>query len=93
MSSVAIKLPTTLVDQARRHGTAMHRSAPKQLEYWVNLGKTAEENPDLPIEFIKKVLIAKAESAISEAEPFAFTHMNPKVKSSIGKIIRKTRKK
>lgn len=93
MSSIAIKLPSTLVDQARRHGTAMHRSAPKQLEYWANLGKTAEENPDLPIEFIKKILISKAESSLSEAEPFTFTHMNPKIKSSIGQIIKKPRKK
>ena len=38
------------------------------VEYYYQLGKIAEENPDLPISFIKDILTAKQEKSI----PFEF---------------------
>ena len=32
--SVNVRLPETLVDQARRHGNAQQSSVGKQIEYW-----------------------------------------------------------
>ena len=41
--ATTIKLPEHLVNQARRYGEAYSRSTPKQIEYWFNIGKIAEE--------------------------------------------------
>ena len=50
-------------------GKAEYRSIPNQIEFWARIGKTALENPDLPIEFIRDLLISKAQDR-SLAEPF-----------------------
>jgi hypothetical protein len=64
--SVNVKLPETLVDQARRYATIQHRSVPKQIEYWSQIGKIAEENPDLPFYVIRDILIADQEEPVGE---------------------------
>lgn len=64
--SVNVKLPESLVDQARRYATIQHRSVPKQIEYWSQIGKIAEENPDLPFSVIRDILIADQEESVGE---------------------------
>ena len=64
--SINVKLPETLVDQARRYATIQHRSVPKQIEYWSQIGKIAEENPDLPFYVIRDILIADQEEPVGE---------------------------
>ncbi len=64
--SVNVKLPEALVDQARRYATIQHRSVPKQIEYWSQIGKIAEENPDLPFSVIRDILIADQEEPVGE---------------------------
>ncbi len=64
--SVNVKLSETLVDQARRYATIQHRSVPKQIEYWTQIGKIAEENPDLPYTVIREILIADQEDPVGE---------------------------
>jgi hypothetical protein len=56
-----VKLPDQLIEQARRYGSVNSRSVPKQIEYWSRIGKIAEDNPDLPYEFIKQLLLSKQE--------------------------------
>lgn len=63
-----VKLSDTLVDQAKRHGHVQHRSVPKQIEYWSQIGKIAEENPDLPFSMIREILIADLEAPVGEYE-------------------------
>ena len=70
--ATTIKLPDHLVTQARRYGEAYSRSTPKQIEYWFNIGKIAEENPDLPYNFIKGILLAKAELSVNDVTPYEF---------------------
>jgi len=65
---VNVKLSDTLVDQARRYGAVQHRSVPKQIEYWSQIGKIAEENPDLPFALIRDILIADQEETVGEYE-------------------------
>ena len=67
--ATTIKLPDELIADARRYGKIYSRSAPKQIEFWVKIGKIAEENPDLPYEFIRDILIAMDEETI----PFEFS--------------------
>ena len=59
-------MPEALVDQARRYATIQHRSVPKQIEYWSQIGKIAEENPDLPFSVIRDILIADQEEPVGE---------------------------
>jgi len=68
----AVKLSDDLISEARRHGSIYHRSAPKQLEYWMTIGKIAEENPDLTYQFIKEILLAQAEMKDGEVTPYTF---------------------
>jgi hypothetical protein len=44
--STAVKLAETLIDQPRRYANVAHRSVPKQIEYWSQIGRIAEENPE-----------------------------------------------
>ncbi|MDP2827641.1 MAG: hypothetical protein Q8O37_03445 [Sulfuricellaceae bacterium] len=64
--SINVKLSETLVDQAKRYAVIQHRSVPKQIEYWSQIGKIAEENPDLPFSVIRDILIADQEDTIGE---------------------------
>jgi hypothetical protein len=42
-----IKLPDSLIAEAKITAKAMCRSVPMQIEYWCKIGKLCEENPDL----------------------------------------------
>lgn len=70
--ATTIKLPDDIVNEAKRYGAVYSRSTPKQIEYWLNIGKIAEENPDLPYSFIKEILLAKAELADKQTTPYEF---------------------
>ncbi|MBL1242442.1 MAG: hypothetical protein COB13_011375 [OCS116 cluster bacterium] len=70
--SATIKLSDELINDAKRYAIAYSRSAPKQIEYWSKIGKIAEENPDLTYNFIKDMLLAKAELAAGMVEPYEF---------------------
>ncbi|SPF49183.1 conserved hypothetical protein [Candidatus Desulfosporosinus infrequens] len=67
--SIAIRIDEELYDQAKRTALAESRTVPLQIAYWAKLGKLALENPDLPIEFIRDILIAKN---MNEHETFSF---------------------
>ena len=68
----AIKLSDELVVDATTHGKAQHRSAPKQIEYWARLGKIADENPDLPLSFIKGILTGIEEKKAGDVSEYQF---------------------
>jgi len=64
--AVNVKLPEALVENAKRYGAIEHRSVPKQIEYWSQIGKIAAENPDLPFSVIRDILIADQEEPAGE---------------------------
>ncbi len=70
--ATTIKLPDKIINEARRYAAVYSRSTPKQIEYWVTIGKIAEENPSLPYSFIKEILLAKAELEDGEVTPYEF---------------------
>ena len=55
--AINVKLSENLVEQAKTHALIQHRSVPKQIEYWSQIGKIAEENPDLPFSMIRDILV------------------------------------
>ncbi|MDE2423434.1 MAG: hypothetical protein KGN31_04405 [Betaproteobacteria bacterium] len=64
--SVNVKLSENLVEQAKIFGNIEHRSVPKQIEYWSQIGKIAQENPDMPFSLMREILIADQEPIIGE---------------------------
>lgn len=65
---VPIRIDGDLFREAKDAAAAEFRTAPLQIQYWARVGKAALDNPDLPIEFIRDILIARAQPS----EPFEF---------------------
>jgi len=70
--SKAIKLSDELIRDAVTNGKAQHRSTPKQIEYWARIGKLADENPDLPLSFIKGMLVGIEERKSGDVSEYQF---------------------
>lgn len=68
----SIKLSDNLVADATAHAKALHRTPPKQIEYWARIGKIAEENPDLTLGFVKDVLIGLEEVEAGDISEYQF---------------------
>ena len=68
---IPIRIDELIYNQAKKTARAEHRSIPGQIEFWATVGKCALDNPDLPIEFVKDLLISKNQDK-SLAEPFSF---------------------
>ena len=68
----SVRLPSDLVQQAQSVGEVMSRSGARQIEHWAKIGRIAEDNPDLTYEFIKDVLVSKAELDSGLVEDYKF---------------------
>ncbi len=68
---VSIRISETMYNAAKRVASAEHRSISSQIEFWAKIGKCALDNPDLPIEFIRNLLISTQQDR-SLAKPFTF---------------------
>ncbi len=70
--STALKLSDELIELARPHAAAKHRSIPKQIEHWARLGKAVEDNPDMPFQFIKDTLLSIEEARVGQRTAYQF---------------------
>lgn len=70
--SRAVKLSDELVESAMIHAAAAQRTIAQQIEYWARLGKTAEENPELPLQFIKDTVLTLEEAKAGQLIPYPF---------------------
>ena len=68
--SIAIKLPDELVRAAKLRAQIEHRSAPKQIEFWAEIGRCAIDNPELPVPFILDAIISLKEAEGGLTEPY-----------------------
>ena len=59
--ATSVRLDEDFVNTTKAYAEASKRSVPKQIEHWAEIGRIVEDNPDLPYEFIRDALIAKAE--------------------------------
>ncbi len=64
--SINVKLSEQLVGKARHHAKVHHRSVPKQIEHWSQIGRIAEDNPDLPFTLIRDILMARQDEVLEE---------------------------
>jgi hypothetical protein len=72
MAVNAVRLSGEVMEAVAAYAPVNSRSIPKQIEHWVKIGKLAEENPDLPYNFIKDALEAKLEIEHGEVSIFNF---------------------
>jgi hypothetical protein len=56
-----VRIDSDLYDQAKSHANAERRTISGQIEFWALIGKAALDNPDLPIDFVRDLMVAKAE--------------------------------
>lgn len=70
--AVAIKLSDELVEDAKPHAAAEHRSVPKQIEYWARIGKAVLENPELPLRLIQDTILSREEVKAGLSKPYQF---------------------
>ena len=70
MGSTAVRLPADFVSEATARAEIEFRSTPKQIERWAKIGKAAEENPDLPIDFVIGALEGLEEAERGEVSKF-----------------------
>ncbi len=59
--SMPVRIEDELYEQAKTASKGECRTISGQLEFWAKVGKAALDNPDLPIEFVKELLIARTE--------------------------------
>ena len=64
-----VRIDSHLYELAKSHANAERRTIAGQIEFWALIGKAALDNPDLPIDFVRDLLVAKAE-AKSLTTPF-----------------------
>ncbi len=72
MSTASVRIDQDLFDKAAIMAKALNRTTPKQIEHWAKIGKMMEDNPDLPYEFVKQAVIAKAEKEAGKLEAYSF---------------------
>jgi hypothetical protein len=66
---VPVRICDQLYKQAKLNAQAERRTIAGQIEFWAMVGKTALDNPDLPIDFVRDLLVARALGPTS-ATPF-----------------------
>lgn len=69
--TVPIRISDETYRLAKRQGKPDHRSPPQQIEFWVAIGRSALDNPDLPVEMIKEMLRVGLND-LSDCVPFTF---------------------
>jgi hypothetical protein len=63
-----VRISDVLYDDAKLHAKAECRTIAGQIEFWAKVGKAALDNPDLPVDFVRDLLIARAEGSKSASE-------------------------
>ncbi len=59
--SMPVRIDPELYALARTEAAIEHRTIAGQIEYWAKIGRTALDNPDLPVNFIVDVVASLAE--------------------------------
>lgn len=72
MPTESIRLDKDLVEKASIMAKALNRTTSKQIEHWAKIGEMMEDNPDLPYEFVRQAIIAKAEEDAGKLEFYDF---------------------
>lgn len=58
---IALRISDDLIEMARTVSKIERRSVTGQIEHWAQIGKIAEENPDLPYALIRDIMLGLEE--------------------------------
>ena len=70
--TTAVRVSEKLVREAKIYSKIDKRSVTGQIEHWANIGKCAEENPELTYSLIKEILIGLSELGHGESTEYKF---------------------
>lgn len=59
--SMPVRIDDELYEQAKAASRGECRTIAGQLEFWAKVGRAALDNPDLPVDFVRDLLLAKSE--------------------------------
>ena len=57
----SVRIDSGLYEKAKSHANAERRTIAGQIEFWALIGKAALDNPDMNIDFVRDLWVAKAE--------------------------------
>jgi hypothetical protein len=72
---IAVKINQDLYESARVVSKKEHRTITGQIEFWIKVGRTAIDNPDLPASFIAEVLTSLSKSTPVEQSQYRFEEL------------------
>ena len=72
MKSLTIKLTEKIIKKIKRKALKENVTIPEQILEYVKVAILSEENPDLPLSFIKETLEAKAEIEAGICQKYKF---------------------
>lgn len=64
-----VRIDDNLYENAKIYAKAECRTIAGQIEFWAKVGKATLDNPDLPVDFVRELLVARAEGK-EQATPF-----------------------
>ena len=67
-----IRISESLINKALIYCKVENRKLEEQIEYWAKMGELALENQDLPMNFIKEILISREEALSGNVEEYKF---------------------
>ena len=70
--ATAVRITDELAREAKIFSKIEKRSLTGQIEHWAQIGKIAEENPDLTYNMIKDILLGIAELEQGESTEYRF---------------------
>ena len=69
---VDVRISNRLVEAAKIKSKIEKRTLKRQIEYWAELGKLVEENPDLSYIFLKEILLGLNELESGQGIEYKF---------------------
>jgi hypothetical protein len=70
--ATAVRISDALLNLARKMSRLENRSITGQIEHWAQIGKIAEENPDIPYGLLKEILMGLSELESGEFSEYQF---------------------
>jgi len=70
--STAIKISDEFARDAKTTAKVTRRSMAGQIEYWANIGRIAEDNPDLSFSVINDILLGREQLKDGFGTPYIF---------------------
>lgn len=76
MNVLTLRLPEDIEKKLKLKAQMEHRSVSEQIKKYLYDAILIEDNPDLPLSFIKQTLEARAEIEAGFAQEYKFGHIN-----------------